>query len=187
MKKPNNYDNTPVQDGYTPLQLGGHVCKIVKLEETKSKTGKDMLKIYLDIADGEQKDYYKQRFDNDTRTEKKWGCVVYILVEDNEGNTNRAFKTFIDSVEKSNGGFTVKWGEDFGKQFKNKLVGGVFGREEYINPNNERKFATKCRYFTTIDRVRKGIEPPKDKLLQNKSTFPGYEPTQEDESDDFPF
>lgn len=186
MKKPNNYDTTQAQGDYEPLKLGGHVCKIAKLEETKSKAGKDMLKIALDIAEGEQKDYYKQQFEKDTRNDKKWGCVAYILVEDKDGNTNRAFKTFTESVEKSNGGFAIKWGEDFAKQFKGKFVGGVFGREEYLNSNNESKFSTKCRYFTTIDRVKKGIDAPKDKLLVGSTSSPATENT-DDDDDDMPF
>lgn len=185
MKKPNNYDTTQAQGQFEPLKLGGHVCKIIKLEETKSKTGKDMLKIALDIADGEQKDYYKQQFDNDTRADKKWGCVAYVMVEDKDGNTNKAFKTFTESVEKSNGGFSIKWCEDFGPQLKNKLVGGVFGREEYINNNQESKFATKCRFFTTIDRTRKGIDAPKDKLLNGSTSAPAAPSAEED--DDLPF
>lgn len=165
MRKPNNYDNTQTGGEFEPLKLGGHVCKIIKLEETKSSTGKDMLKIALDIAEGEQVGYYRNQFNNDAMSEKKWGCMAYVLVEDNEGNTNKQFKSFCESVEKSNGGFAIKWGEDFSTQFGGKLVGGVFGREQYLNGNNELKFSTKCRYFTTADRARKGIEAPKDKLL----------------------
>jgi hypothetical protein len=186
MQKPKDYDNVQIYD-YEPLKLGGHVCKILKVEETKSSTGKDMVKVYLDIAEGEQKDYFKKKFENDTRKDKKWGCVVNVVVQNKEGNTSTPFKRFITSVERSNGGFTVKWGEDFEPQFKGKIVGGVFGREEYLNDNKESRFVIKCRYFTTVDRAKKGIKPPKDYLLQKKSTFPGYEPTQEDESDDLPF
>lgn len=186
MNKPNNYDNTQAQGTFEPLKLGGHVCKIVKLEETKSKNGKDMLKIALDIAEGEQAGYYKKQFDADTRAEKKWSCMVYVVVEDQEGNSSKGFKTFCESVEKSNGGFAIKWGEDFGPQFKGKLVGGVFGREEYMNSNNEAKFSTKCRYFATVDKARKGIEAPKDKLLQGVLHDRDMTPTT-DEDDDLPF
>lgn len=188
MKKPNNYDTTQAQGTFEPLKLGGHVCKIIKLEETKSSTGKDMLKIAIDIAEGEQTGYFKNQFDNDNRSEKKWpnGGMVYVMVEDKEGNCNQAFKTFCDSVEKSNGGFAIKWGEDFATQFKGKLIGGVFGREEYKNNNNELKFATKCRYFCTVDKARKGIEAPKDKLLQGVLHDRDMTPAVEEE-DDLPF
>ena len=38
MIKPNNYDNTAAFG--EELELGGHVCKIMKVEETVSKSGK---------------------------------------------------------------------------------------------------------------------------------------------------
>ena len=45
MQKPNNYDNTQSFGGFTPIELGGHVCIIKKVEEITSKTGKEMIKI----------------------------------------------------------------------------------------------------------------------------------------------
>ena len=64
-----------------------------------------MLAIFLDIAEGPEADRYAISYKNDTRATKKWGCVVYQLIEDQDGNTNKGFKTFIDAVEKSNSNF----------------------------------------------------------------------------------
>ena len=50
MHKPNNYDNTQAAGDFVPLEPGGHIMVIKKVEETTSKTGKDMLKISLDTA-----------------------------------------------------------------------------------------------------------------------------------------
>ena len=165
MVKPNNYDGTQEYGEFKPLELGGHVCKIMSVEETKSGSGKDMLKIFLDIAEGEQANYYAEQYKADSRAEKKWGCIVYQLVEDKDGNTNRGLKTFITSVEKSNKGFTVAWGDDFAACLKGKLVGGVFGREQYQNSKGELRFATKCVSFRSVDTIRSGVEVPNDKLL----------------------
>lgn len=42
-----------------------------------------MILIYLDTDKSDkQPSYFKQRYDNDTRQDKKWGCIVYQLVED---------------------------------------------------------------------------------------------------------
>jgi len=165
MVKPNNYDGVQEYGEFKPLELGGHICKIMSVEETKSGSGKDMLKIYLDIAEGEQANYYTEQYKADSRAEKKWGCIVYQLVEDKDGNTNRGLKTFITSVEKSNKGFAVAWGDNFAACFKGKLVGGVFGREQYQNSKGELKFTTKCVSFRSIDTIRIGVEIPADKLL----------------------
>lgn len=62
MKKPNNYETTQAYGDFTPLELGGHICKIMKVEETKSKAGNDMIIISLDIAEGDQKDYFSKQY-----------------------------------------------------------------------------------------------------------------------------
>lgn len=165
MVKPNNYDGVQEYGEFKPLELGGHICKIMSVEEAKSFSGKDMLKIFLDIAEGEQANYYAEQYKTDSRVEKKWGCIVYQLVEDKDGNTNRGLKTFITSVEKSNKGFTVAWGDNFAACLKGKLVGGVFGREQYQNNKGELKFSTKCVNFRSVDAIKAGVEVPADKFL----------------------
>ena len=165
MVKPNNYDGTQEYGDFQPLELGGHICKIMSVEETKSNTGKDMLKIYLDIAEGNQTNYYADQYRADSRADKKWGCIVYQLIEDKDGNTNRGLKTFITSIEKSNKGFTVAWGDKFADCLKDKVVGGVFGREQYQNSKGELKFSTKCMSFRSIETIKSGVEVPADKLL----------------------
>lgn len=173
MLKPNNYDNTQSFGDFTTLELGGHVCVIKKVEEITSKTGKEMIKISLDTDRSDsQPNFYMDRWNNDTRDSKRWGCVVYQLVYDAKGNTSKGFKTFIEMVAKSNQGFNVDaiWGDNFANFFTNKLVGGVFGREEYYNNYGESKFAIKCTGFRTVQDVRDGkVEPPKDKLLAPSS------------------
>lgn len=181
MQKPKDYDNVQAYGEFTPLKLGGHVCKIMQVVVTKSKTtGRDMLEISLDIAEGEQKDYFAQSYKSDTRENKKWGCVVYQLINDSDGNTSRAFKSFITSVENSNMGFKVAWGNNFAACFKGKLVGGIFGREQYLNSYNEKKFSTKCMQFRSVEAIRNGVEIPEDRLLpesQNNGYGTGYTPS----------
>ena len=184
MKKPNGFDAAQGLTDFVPLTLGGHVCKIMSVEEKKTSTGKDMLVVSLDIAEGEQKGYYTEQYKNDKRDPKKWGCIVYVVVEDKGGNTSRAFKQFIEAFEVSNK-VTTSWGENFEAQFKGKLIGGVFGREQYQNNNGELKFITKCRWFDTIDKVRKGIDAPKDKLLNGQVQSDSQ--VNQEEDDDLPF
>lgn len=194
MRKPRGYEEAMVLREYEKLELGGHVCVIKKVEETLSSTNKDMIRIYLDIAEGPQKDYYADQYRNDTRDQKKWGCIVNQVTEDKNGNTSPGFKTFIDAVEKSNPGFDQNriWDEKFCGYFTGKLVGGVFGREQYENKSTgELKWATKCVKFRDVETVRKGVEIPADKYLKNTgspSPFPGgngFSAVEDDE--DLPF
>mgnify|MGYP001066499549 CR=1 FL=1 len=167
MLKPNDYEQVKAYGEYKPLRLGGHICKIIKVEETFSRSQRPMLNIYLDIADGEQKGYFKNQYDRDDRPDKKWGCIVYQLKRDNEGHTHRGFKTFITCVEKSNPGFTVVWGDEFSKCFTGKFIGGVFGREQYRNTYGELKWSTKCLNFRSVETIRKGVDIPEDKYLKD--------------------
>lgn len=172
MIRPNDFDSVQAAGEREELKLGGHVCRILNVEERKTAAGGDMLVISMDIAEGEQKDFFANKYKNDTREGKKWGCVVYQNVLNKDGSTNPFFKTFIESVEKSNPGFKVQWGADFAEQFKDKLVGGVFGREQYRNQNQELRFMTKCVYFRTVEQVRAGVPVPNDKLLPGSAATP---------------
>lgn len=169
MQKPKNYDNTQGYNEFEPLELGGHICKIMGVKEQKSRTGKDMIVISLDIAEGAQKDYFSEMYRKDNRPidQKRWGCVVYQLIEDGEGNTNKGFKTFISAVAKSNRDFDENaiWDEKFCEYFKGKLVGGVFGREQYRNQQGALKWSTKCTMFRDVDTIKNGVPIPEDKYL----------------------
>lgn len=190
MQKPNNYENVQGYAEFVPLSLGGHVCKIVKVIEGKSKAGKDMLTINLDIAEGEQKDYYMKQWESNTSNDKRWGCTVYQMVLDNDGNTNRGLKTIHTAIEKSNAGFTIVWGDGYAKALKGKLIGGVFGREQYINKDGEPKFSTKCMFFRSVETIKAGVEIPADKLLDGSSPqASSAAPTKKSEEpeDDMPF
>lgn len=169
MIKPRDFDNVSAYGEFKPLELGGHICRIMRVEETKSSTGKDMIVISLDTApQDKQPGYYTEQYRADDRPDKKWGCRVFQLVLDKDGNTNRGFKTFITAVEKSNPGFQVQWGDGFAACFKNRLIGGVFGREQYMNSVGELKWSTKCVQFRSVEAIQQGVEIPKDRYLQGQ-------------------
>lgn len=166
MQKPTNYDTTKAGGDYTPVTPGGHHLIIKKVEETKSKEGKDMVKIFFDMADKDiQPEYCMNEFKNDVRPDKKWPKVgtAYILTFDEEGNCNRSFKGFTTSFEKSNNCETV-WGDKFADQFTNKKIGGVFGRVEN-EYNGKRSMRVELRWFCADDKADEATVPA-DKMLK---------------------
>ena len=169
MNKPQDFDTTQEFSTFTALEPGGYVCRIVQVQETTSQKGQPMLKIGLEIAEGPRKGFYAEMFKNDSRADKKWPCVVNQLVYDpNGGNTtNRGFKTFVTCVEKSNAGFKPMWGDKFCDCFKNKLIGGVFRREQYKGNDGKLHFSTKCAWFRSVEEIKAGVPVPEDKLLDN--------------------
>lgn len=72
MKKPNNYENTQSLGEFTPVELGGHYLVVKEVLETKSSTGKEMIKVSFDFAQNDkQAGYFMESFKNDIRPDKK--------------------------------------------------------------------------------------------------------------------
>ncbi|MCM1579167.1 MAG: DUF669 domain-containing protein [Ruminococcus sp.] len=168
MNKPKDFDSVQAYGEWQPLPAGGYVCRIMQVEETVSKAGNEMIKISLDIAEGEYQSYFANSYKSDTRPDRKWGCVAHQLEYDpvNPNCTNKGFKTFTSAVTESNKGFEIPWGNNFGAGFANKLVGCIFRREEYMGTDGKSHFSTKPYMFRSVETIRKGgFKIPDDKLL----------------------
>lgn len=162
MNKPNNYDQTRAGGEYVPIELGGHRGIIKQVTETTSKSGKEMIIVSIDFAaEDKQPKYFEEQYRNDTRDEKKWPyqATQYIVTEDNEGNTTRSFKSFCTNFEISNG-VTIKWGSNWGAQFKGRRIGVVYGEveEKY---NGEIKTRRRIRWFCDDHKAAEQAIPEK--------------------------
>lgn len=171
MQKPNSFDDVNAGGDFTPIETGGHHAIIMSVKEQKSSTGKDMIVVALDFAKNDkQPGYFKNQFDNDTRSEKKWPyqAVQYIVTEDADGKCSRSFKGFITAFERSNNTVT-NWGDKFINQFKNKKIGVVYGEveEEY---NGEVKTRRRIRWFCEDAKVESQNAPAKKYLPINNAT-----------------
>lgn len=176
MRKPNNYENTQAQGEFTPVDLGGHTLVIKQVEERMSKTNKPMIVVFFDFAPGDkQAGYFAESFKNDIRPDKKWSnqATQYILTEDENGDCSRSFKTFLTCVEHSNKGFTTQWGDNFGQQFKGKLVGGVYGPQmDYYDGREMEKRV--LRWFVSVDKVADAAVPDMNETRAYKNHINGY-------------
>lgn len=173
LNKPTDFEAAQAYGEFTPIAVGGHIMRIMGVEVVKSSTGKEMLKISLDTAsDDSQPAYFAAKYRADTRAEKKWGCLMFQLVYDEQGATNRGFKTFVTSVEESNAGFKVTWGAGFESCLKDKRVGAIFREEEYEKTDGTVGKSTKPFAFRSVETIKAGVEIPEPKLL-NKPTGGG--------------
>lgn len=173
MQKPKDFDTAKATGEYIPLPAGGYICKIIGVEETKSKAGNHMLKIAVDIAEGDEQGRFMDEFRSDTRPDKKWpnSGIIYQLTEDKEGNTHGGFKSFTNCVVESNNGFEIVWGDKFAECFRNKLVGMTFGREQYVNKDGELRWSTKPKFFKTVEQIKSGdFKVPEDKPFDDNGT-----------------
>ena len=187
MNKPAGYDEVQVLGEFTPIQLGGHKLVIMGVEEATTSTGNQYIKVSFDTSkDDIQPNYYSNAYRQDTRDNKKWSGVTTVFPTDREGKTSKAFKTFCTSVEKSNSGFKMVWGEKFCESLKGKKIGGVFGEEDYLNANNEVKTARKLFWFRSIDGVMDADIPNKRELAEYPTqNNDGFTPV--DDDGDLPF
>ena len=141
------------------LPPGAYVCKIlgVKLTERPDKDG-DLLQIQFDIAEGDQKGFFKAKYDAETKEDKKYkGKVTIYPPNDNttEAWKKEAFTKWTNAIEESNEGYTWDWDE---KKWKDKLVGIVFGQTGTVIEGKEIVY-TEARFPISAQNVRNGSAP----------------------------
>ena len=116
-----------------------------------------------------------KQFRDDIRPEKKWPnqATQYILVHDEDGKCSRSFKTFTTCVKHSNPGFEESWGDNWGAQFKNKKIGGVFGPQmDYYNGREMEKRV--LRWFVSYDKAADAQIPNLSETQAYKNRVSGY-------------
>ena len=174
-RKPKDYDDVKVGGDFKILPAGGYVCEILKAEETRSSAGKDMIKVAFDIADGEFAGYFKDMFDNwrasaEDPKSVKWPFTgtKWILLLNNEGKTNRDFKSFCTALEDSGVGV---WKNDVfdAASLKGAKLGIIFRREEQ-EYNHATSWRTVPWGFRSVKTIEEGsFSVPEDKPLPQKT------------------
>ena len=166
---PNDYDNAKAYDGtgsFSPLPVGGHICKIVGARATKSKNNNDMIEVAFDIWEGGAEDGRFQKRFNELRAgaaDAKWpaGGMFRTAILTKDGKTSGYFKGLITAIEESNPGYSFKGAGCDEGTLKGKTVGFNFGEEEYKGNDGKIRTAVKAFYAVSVQTVRDGIEPPK--------------------------
>ena len=185
MEKPQGYDEAQAFGEFEILPAGGYKCLIKKVVCEKTQAGKQYLKIGFDITEGEYKDFYQKKFDNDTRSpeERKWGGIWTVFTEGyNPGTTNPKFKGLITSVEASNNGFKFNFNE---QELVNKKVGLVFREEEFEGQDGQVHTSVKPFFAVSYDKTE-DAKIPKPKILAEKGeAFDDFTTVSSD--DDLPF
>ena len=169
IKKFGDYDKVQSYSDTEILPRGGYVCKIIDAKIIENNYGQSV-KLAWDIAEGDQKDYYKKRFDSDTREDKKWSGVHLLSVPKDDGSerdgwTKRAFKTFTDALEDSNDNYHFDWDES---KFKGKLIGFVINYRQYEKQDGSVGNTPNVGRVTSVQNIKDGkFKIPDDKLLKN--------------------
>ena len=138
-------------DDFKALPIGAYECVIkdARLNHNE-ETGKNTLKISIDIASGEYKDYFLKAYETDTRIDRKWNnnAVRYLAYE---GDNVSYFKGFLTVIENSNTGYKWDWDET---KLKGKKVCGVFQYEEYKKQDGTKGIKVRLNKFRSLDKLK---------------------------------
>ena len=152
---------------FEKVAVGGYVCGITAVEDVpfdKQKNKGDYLSLELDIAEGNQKNYYRGLYE----AKGFWGLRT---IKSYKETALPFFKGFVTAVENSNSGY--KWNDDE-KSLVRKLVGVVLSEEEYQANDGTVKTRLYVSDIRSIDKIRKGdfeVKPLK-KLVGGISSAP---------------
>ena len=185
MQKPSDFDSAQAAGNIEVLPVGAYKCKIMKAEPMTSSNGKEFIKISYDINDGDYKDFYKRKYQNDSRDikDKKWSGVWTVFVLDYNGNTNRYFKGLITCAESSNKGF--KFDFDKPEALKDKLIGVVMREEEFESQTGEILTAVKAFRACPYEATDEQQIPKKKEIKKENNSLAGM--VIDNGGDDLPF
>lgn len=187
MEKVQGYEEAQAITGeYERLNAGGYICKIISAKEEKSKSGKRMLVLALDIVEGDKKDFFRNRFNDNSNPDKKWpaGAIYRQMLE---GEKAAGFlKGLMTSLEASNDGFKWDWDE---KKLVDLKCGAIFGEEEYEKMDGSVGTTTKVKFIRTIKAIQDGNfkVPELKKLPEKGEAFEDFVNSVTSDKDDLPF
>lgn len=171
MKRYEGYEAKKAEPAAAALPAGGYVAKIMKAEVTEYDWG-DVLVISFDIAEGDYKGYFANRWKADENSEydRKWKGVYRLNIPSDKSrypdSDKRNFNNAMWSIENSNPKYKWNWEEE---TLKGKLIGVLFRNREW-EMDGKTGWTTECSYVTSIGDIRGGtFTVPKDKPLKNKS------------------
>ena len=172
MKKIENWDNIEAKgmDDFKALPIGAYECKIINaVENHNEQSGKTTLKVMVDIASGEYKDYFKKRYDSNTAIDRKWdnNATKFLAFE---GENTSFFKGFITIVENSNVGYKWNWEES---TLRDKKIVGVFQYEQYEKQDGTKALKVRLNKFRSLDKLGKIEVSDSVKMLDG--TYKSYD------------
>ena len=168
MKQYAGYEAKKSEAPEQSLPAGGYVAKILGAEVKEYEWG-DVLIISFDIAEGDYKGYFANRWkaDENSDFERKWKGVFRLNIPSEKSkypnSDKRNFNNCMWAVESSNKGYTWGWDES---TLKNKMIGVLFRNREW-EMNGNTGWTTECCSVTSIGDIRGGtFYTPKDKPLK---------------------
>lgn len=157
MRAINLNDVQEVQE-FKAVKPCGYVCEITNVEDVPDK---EYLRIEFDIAAGQLKGYYRERYNNS-------GYWLGNFIKSYKDKALPFFKGFITAVERSNSGYS--WDNDEHKLI-GKKIGLVIAEEEYQAKNGDVKVRNYVASIHDVSKITSNdfIVPELKKLKSNSA------------------
>ena len=185
MMKPADWNTVQANDGtFERVTPGGHICVIKGARPDRTRSGKELFVLFLDLADGTPQDgligrEYARKREANPNAEWPVSGQYRQLTQDANGATNPYFKGLIKSIEDSNG-FTWNFDE---RELKGKKIGIIFREEEYLARDGSIKTSVKPAWARSVATIQQGVDVPEIKRLEPSAAAPsaGFTPANEEE------
>ncbi len=155
------YDEVADTTGYVKLPAGGYICKILETHIAVSNySGRDQLLAYVDIAEGKYSGYFQKQY-NDKKQQNnstRWSnnaIFTRYIIDESTNRVTKALKMFLQSVVKSNEGFSVNPNNFEHRDLIGKVCGFTFGEREY-EYNGKIYLTTEIKYPYPVEQIRAG-------------------------------
>lgn len=191
MNLPNDYAtaSSATQHG-SSLPAGGYVCRIRQAGDRETWSGSRMFYILFDIEEGEHAGHFTKRYEKDivANPKAKWRGSYQVFLLTRDHTTNPFFKGLLTAIEESNACKLTTNGVLDETKLKGKLVGLLFGEEEFIGQDNLVHTAVRPRIAINVENIRNGnwTIPKKRELPAEKKATVGMTEVKVEE-DDLPF
>lgn len=180
MKKFNGYEEAKKSAQYagsTQIPVGAYVAKVINVRYDSFDWG-DVIVLAFDIAEGEQKDFFKKQFDANTSEDKKWKGTVRVNVPKDDGSesddwTKNSFARWTNSFEASNSDYAWDWDEN---KWKGLQIGLVFGQTGTVIDGKEVLY-TEVHGCCSVDEAKNGTFYKKLLELKTKNGYTGTQTT----------
>lgn len=165
MKKINDFDKIQESgSGFQRLPDGGYIVGVKTVADFPDK---ECLKLEIDICEGEYKNYFQKRYDNNKNETKYWDAAG-TLWRSYADKALPFFKGFITSVVKSNKNFVWNWEES---TLKNKVFGVVIASKEVLGKNGKVYTNSYIDSVHSVDAIKNGeFKVPEIKRLETTKT-----------------
>ena len=162
------------------LPAGLYEAKIIQAKVERTQRGGEVLVIAYDIAEGDEKDFFKRDFDSRaTDPNRKWRGIYRLFLPTDDGSeqderNKKTLGTSIWAIEDSNDGFHFDWDE---RHLVGKAVGVNIRNKEY-DFNGITGWTTECGKLESVKDIRDGtVKVMKDRPLRRvvgDTATPGF-------------